>query len=42
MQRRYRTEHRAEDLEEDRPGWVWAGWEDWAHLIVVRVWEHID
>jgi hypothetical protein len=32
----------AEDLEEDRPGWIWAGWADWNTWIVVREREHRD
>ena len=32
----------AEDLEEDRPGWIWAGWADWANWIVVRELEQRD
>ena len=32
----------AEDLEEDRPGWIWEGWADWANWIVVRELEQRD
>ena len=36
------TRRLAEELEEARAGWIWAGWADWATWIVVREREHRD